>query len=216
MQTVLDAPMGADRASECRGIELGGAEIVASFALSFCRPARSRSRPCRSWPGREMPARPCNVGRRTVSPPGGRRHDAEVRCGHDRHRRSRRPAPCRAAAWRRTRRGWRVDWPFSDSHPAPCPAHRPRSPGKTGGKSEQRREIKTPAASPSARRKGPACGLAQAARPFPGQPGCGAGGVFQQPMREGHPDEQYEHGSQVREPRKPNRPRAARPLLGVR
>ena len=49
--------------------------------------------------------------------------------------------------------------------------------------------MKSPTASPVARRKGPACGLAQA-RPCPGHPGCGAGGVFQKPMREGHPDEQ--------------------------
>ena len=52
---------------------------------------------------------------------------------------------------------------------------------------------------PSARRKGvsrhalPCC-----ARPCPGQPGRGAGGVFQKPMREGHPDEQNQHHKQNR------------------
>ena len=35
------------------------------------------------------------------------------------------------------------------------------------------------------------------ARPCPGRPGRGAGGVFQKPMREGHPDEQNQHDSRT-------------------
>jgi hypothetical protein len=70
--------------------------------------------------------------------------------------------------------------------------------GKENSKPENR--MRSCTASPSARRKGvsrhalPGC-----ARPCPGKPGRGVGGVFQKPMREGHPDEQNQHQNKNRE-----------------
>ena len=75
-------------------------------------------------------------------------------------------------------------------------------------------EMKSPTASPSARRKGLGLRPRASARPCPGQPGCGAGGVFQKPMREGHPDEQDKHHSRTENRGGKSQPRAARPLSG--
>src|ERR1700722_18563566 len=74
--------------------------------------------------------------------------------------------------------------------------------GKTKrGDGNSKPEMKISYRAPSARRKGvsrqalPCC-----ARPCPVRSGRGAGGVFQQPMREGHPDEQNQQQKSNRKP----------------
>ena len=62
--------------------------------------------------------------------------------------------------------------------------------GKTEEKIQNNEnEMKSPTASPLDRRKGAGLRPRAEARPCPGQPGCGAGGVFRQTQRKGHPDE---------------------------